>query len=275
MLAEYGLEISSTHGYHSTDDDYAPSTESLKYVVFHLSEMPENRKIANISAWSRGTEVYLDDGTEYLGNIWYAETESDVIKYAIADIQEKRDQQMIKKAFEWIAQNNPDYLAGIVSRKTGSQWNGDFDWREAAIAYWQRAYHLNPLIIKEGCDYFYIDFGRYVAPDFLKGKEKIRLLSDFSRKELKLIEIVEDVHGIELQSSLVKEKSADKCWLIIGDAYIDGEKVEGEKMPWACYPGDLTASIKHIPESLEWDGTILDLWAISKEEKIPFAVKGI
>ena len=68
-LKELGLNLSIGHEYSSTDDDYAPSTESLKFIVFRKNELPEGRKISRVSAWSGSTDVYLDDESEFEGEI--------------------------------------------------------------------------------------------------------------------------------------------------------------------------------------------------------------
>jgi hypothetical protein len=182
---------------------------------------------------------------------------------------------LINSAFEWVEENNPEYLNAIANRKSGSQWGGGFNWREIVDCYWQIDEREIPLVHQPSCTYLNLNLFQYRHPSFLDGYENIRLLSSLSREELNLVQLCEGGHGLELRAEFVEPRKAKVVQLIIGNAYKDGEKVEGHKMPWACYPGQLTASIKHIPQSWNWNGTLLDLWAISREKSIPFAVKGV
>ena len=277
MLENFGLKLSHGHKYYSTDDEHAVSSEDLEFVVFHANEMPKGKRIKEVDAWSRETEVYLDDGSKFEGEIWHSSSEENVIEDAIAECQQRKDLILIKNAFQWAAVYNPKYLEAIAHRKTGSQWNGTFVWEEVLDCNWKRLpkdkYIEN--IHKQECDYFVLNMRSYMYPKFMKGLQNIRLLKEFSRKELKQVFIQEGDHGIELVSSLVELSQADECWLIIGDASVDGVQVLGQKMPWTCFPGQLTASIKHVSPHLEWDGSVLDLWAIAVDQNIPFAVKGL
>lgn len=271
-LKELGLNLSIGHEYSSTDDDYAPSTESLEFLVFRKDQLPESRKISRVSAWSGSTDVYLDDESEFKGDIWHDDNLQDVCRKAFAAVQREKAISLIRPAFEWLEKNNLSYLDGIKNRKTGSFWNGDFVWTEILDLFWQvlPKERYNQYVHKDECVYLYLDIGAYRHPSFLAGFENIRTLKDFSRKELKSVLLVGGKHGVELISHLVFPQKANKVWLILGDT-----PDKSQKTVWACHPGNPTFSIKHIPEEWEWDGSVLDLWAVAKENNIDFAVKGL
>jgi hypothetical protein len=216
----------------------------------------------------------LNDDSEYEGEIWHS-SDLEIVEDAIAEVKREKAIALIKPAFEWALENNPEYLDGIINRKSGSQWAGKFNWEGILNLNWQLAYKELSIIHHPNCTYLSLDISKYRHPAFLAGTQKIRLLSDFNRKELKSVKLTDGSHGLELVSDFVEPEKAKIVWLILGDAYKNGQKVEGHFMPWACFPGELTASIKHVPKHFEWDGSVLDLWAIAKEEGLPIAVKGI
>ena len=180
--------------------------------------------------------------------------------------------KQIKPAFEWIESNNKKHLDGIINRKNGSFWNGDFVWQDIVNCFWQvlPRKQYKKYLHKEECEYLYLDLINYPAPEFLKGYQNIRSLKDFSREELESVSLEQGQHGIELRSDLVFPQKANIVWLILGDT-----PDKSQKTVWTCHPGNPTMSIKHIPKEWEWYGNVLDLWLLAKEYDIDFAVKGI
>jgi hypothetical protein len=99
--------------------------------------------------------------------------------------------------------------------------------------------------------------------------QAFRLLSDF--EDYSSIELRQGGHGVELVSHLVQPVSTKEAWLILGQAKDrDGQVVPNQKMVWAAYPGQMTASIKHVG----FDGSLSSLVQAARQG-IKIAVKGV
>lgn len=174
----------------------------------------------------------------------------------------------IWQAFFWTEQHRLPYLQAIENRTTGSHWGRVLPWREIANLPWQKlgkdeyieGIHLN------SCQYYSLeelDTQRCLP----SARQNFRLLSSFSENELSSIEVREGAHGVELVSSLVKEQKPSTAWLILGQARYEDKTKADSLMVWSAFPGELTASIKHINM---FDGTLNSLL----NSNLPIAVKG-
>jgi hypothetical protein len=176
---------------------------------------------------------------------------------------------LILNAFTWTAEHRSAYLSAIEKRPSGSQWGGDgfMPWQQLATLPWQplpKADYCQGLHLPS-CDYFFLqDF------DLGGATQAFRLLSDF--EDYSSIELRQGSHGAELVSHLVRPVSTKEAWLILGQAsYQDGQVVPNQKMVWAAYPGQMTASIKHIPK---FDGSLPSLVQAARQG-VKIAVKGV
>lgn len=175
---------------------------------------------------------------------------------------------MIEAAFEWTALHRPEYLKAIEKRPSGSQWGkGDrafIPWQKLAVLPWQmlpRDEHCQPIHLEQ-CFYFWVD-GEHIPSAFTN----FRLLSEFN--DLSKVEVVTGSHGLELKSHEVSQRPANIAWLILGVAKdSNGVIHEGKLIVWSAFPGELTVSLKHIPQ---FDGTIESLMGLD----LPIAVKGV
>ena len=130
---------------------------------------------------------------------------------------------------------------------------------------WKRLhkYEYQPYLHKNNCLYFYMD-------SYEIGIQAFKLLSEFD--DYSSIEMVEGKHGMELVSADLESIATNKAWLILGTAQ-DSNAVEypDNLMIWTAYPGELTASIKNVPD---FDGTFNCLIQAAKHG-FPIAVKRV
>lgn len=174
----------------------------------------------------------------------------------------------IWQAFLWTEQHRLPYLQAIENRTTGSHWGKVLPWREIANLPWQRldkcdyidGVHLN------SCHYYFLD-ELDTQRCLLSARKNFRLLSSFSENELSSIKAREGAHGVELISSIVEEQIPNTAWLILGQARYEDKTKADSLMVWSAFPGELTASIKHINM---FDGTLNSLL----NSNLPIAVKG-
>jgi hypothetical protein len=174
----------------------------------------------------------------------------------------------IWQAFLWTEQHRLPYLQAIENRATGSHWGQILPWREIANLPWQKlgkdeyieGIHLS------SCQYYFLeelDTHRCLP----SAKQNFRLLSSFSENELSSIKVREGVHGVELASTLVEEQTPNTAWLILGQARYEDKTKADAIMAWSAFPGELTASIKHVQG---FDGTLNSLL----NSNLSIAVKG-
>ena len=100
----------------------------------------------------------------------------------------------------------------------------------------------------------------------LIGKQCIALITDFNPKDLvaTITKRTSSHGGIELVSSRIVPSPTNEAVLIIG-----GDE-EGKFTVWTAYPGRITASLSYIG----WENlSLIEIWAYSKFENIPIAVK--
>lgn len=175
---------------------------------------------------------------------------------------------MIKNALQWTAKHRPLYLKAIEKRETGSHWGRVLPWQEMIALPWEKlptSRYIQGIHLTD-CQYYFLSKIDRLLP---LARKNFRLLSSFDREELRSVQIQEGSHGIELVSPLVREDQPTIAWLILGQARYENKEIANDQvMVWSAFPGDLTASIKHVPE---FDGTLESLINCN----LPIAVKGL
>lgn len=182
---------------------------------------------------------------------------------------EQLTSQQIRDAFQWTAANNAPHLKTIEQQGSVSQWaykgKSKIPWRVLAQLPWKRLYkhEYHPLLHKESCLYFYLE-------NYEIGMQAFKLLSEFN--DYSKIKLEVGNHGMELVSDDIELAPTNKAWLILGEAQdINKVKYPDNLMVFNAYPGELTGSIKNIPD---FDGTF---WSVIKaaQSGFPIAVKKV
>ncbi len=209
--------------------------------------------------------------TDHLDNIklFVEQTNTDTLGQIDRFIAQ-RDKHSIVSAFKWCADFNPNHLQTIEQRTNGSRWQyndkNEYPWQQLTKLPWTRLHkhEYKPNIHKDDCEYY------YHHGDTQLGLQAFKLLSEF--RNYSSIQMVEGKHGVELVSDEVVPTPTNKAWLILGVATdSNGVKYPDQMMPWTTYPGELTASIKHVPT---FDGS-LDSLIQAAQNGYPIAVKAI
>jgi hypothetical protein len=172
------------------------------------------------------------------------------------------------KAFFWSNQHRRAYLEAIENRKTGSHWGRSVPWKELADLPWQKLdedEYLDGVHLKN-CQYYFLDESD-TQRHLPFARQNFRLLSSFNESDLDSVELREGSHGAELVSKLVSEQIPNTAWLILGQARYEDKQEADALMVWSAFPGELTASIKHVAG---FDGTVGSLL----RSNLPIAVKG-
>lgn len=154
---------------------------------------------------------------------------------------------------------NPKHFYSLFNRETGSQF--DFPFRspnELAITQvaelpWKelpRDEHVDGIHLPF-CVYFFVE-ERDMPKAFPHAHQR---MEPSDRVKPEDITVAQGQHGPELQSSSIDERACTTAWLIVGPAEDDeGKSVEGHRMVWTMYPGELTP-----PTPKDWDGELKSL----------------
>jgi D-glycero-D-manno-heptose 1,7-bisphosphate phosphatase len=175
-------------------------------------------------------------------------------------------------AFNWTAQNRPDYLEAIEKRTNGSSWGSETHWTYLGSLPWQEMpeENWNESIHVKGCRYFFLthtDVAKYLPG----ARSNVRPLNDFEEQVVDShIHISFGRHGHELVSALVMPEEPTEAWLVLGPACdTTGMLLPDQWIVRTAFPGPMLASMKHIP-GYETK-SLRELRALN----LPIAVKGI